>query len=600
MKYYDELVITCGQQFQHPEYLKESLELDKELEKGKTCERMLMDDPDYQPHRVPAPPEMPENVFVINSLFEANINLRKLLRMVSDAKQDEALRLCATNRVVVYGDCIEAYSCMTALLELGLSSDKIVFVEPFPSEDPAELRVNCFNDEVVDERVQAAIAKLGIHVHRRSRFTGWHIKGSRVVSLKFMSPLHAFRVPCFALFYYGVKAIDLHAFRAINECGLVYDGGLVVGPTFDTNDPHIYAAGTCVRYSRRLYAKQHLHRFYCSEDVGEALAKLFLRKMDPFVMGDPDIDPCPSDILPRYNSSLLNFPHASIPNLTRIALGKVRRWQPVQKFESPVIHCATFPGPLYYMKVRKPGPDIPMEVEMSLPHQGHTLTTNRFDNYCRLKLDALHRIVAMTCLSHRRVSHEVLAATYGKHEAFFDKLLQRYMMNKIDDLLEFFVQPWMAALYQETFDDLLVDIYQQDVGTVYDIVKSHFSLFDAAKMDLESSETKSSSSSSRGLDLDASCNVPSCGFTSKEAQNLGTFRSVLDRYIARTSFKDMINVKDVDIPSECGQAEATRNEARGFWNCVGGEHIVNAHLARYLDRNSVCNPHYATYKPELL
>lgn len=32
MKYYDELVITCGQQFQHPEYLKESLELDKELE----------------------------------------------------------------------------------------------------------------------------------------------------------------------------------------------------------------------------------------------------------------------------------------------------------------------------------------------------------------------------------------------------------------------------------------------------------------------------------------------------------------------------------------------------------------------------------------
>lgn len=58
---------------------------------------------------------------------------------------------------------------------------------------------------------------------------------------------------------------------AINECGLVYDGGLVVGPTFDTNDPHIYAAGTCVRYSRRLYAKQHLHRFFCSEDVGEAV-----------------------------------------------------------------------------------------------------------------------------------------------------------------------------------------------------------------------------------------------------------------------------------------------------------------------------------------
>lgn len=61
--------------------------------------------------------------------------------------------------------------------------------------------------------MQAAIEKLGIHAHRRCRFTGWNIKGSRVVSLKFMSPLHAFRIRCFALFYYGLKAIDIHAFR---------------------------------------------------------------------------------------------------------------------------------------------------------------------------------------------------------------------------------------------------------------------------------------------------------------------------------------------------------------------------------------------------
>lgn len=58
---------------------------------------------------------------------------------------------------------------------------------------------------------------------------------------------------------------------AINECGLVYDGGLVVGPMFDTNDPHIYGAGTCVTYSRRLYASRWLHRYYHSEDVGEAV-----------------------------------------------------------------------------------------------------------------------------------------------------------------------------------------------------------------------------------------------------------------------------------------------------------------------------------------
>lgn len=80
-----------------------------------------------------------------------------------------------------------------------------------------------------------------------------------------------------------------------------------------------------------------------------------------------------------------------------------------------------------------------------------------------------------------------------------------------------------------------------------------------------------------------------------------------DRVASNTGAGDIISklpgtvkMKSQFHSQECGQAEATRSEARGFWNCVGGEHIVNAHLARYLDRNSVCNPHYATYKPELL
>lgn len=60
-------------------------------------------------------------------------------------------------------------------------------------------------------------------------------------------------------------------YTAINESGLVYDGGLVVSPTFETNDPRISGAGTCVRYSRRLYASRSMHKYYCSEDIGEAV-----------------------------------------------------------------------------------------------------------------------------------------------------------------------------------------------------------------------------------------------------------------------------------------------------------------------------------------
>lgn len=57
--------------------------------------------------------------------------------------------LSTENQVVVYGDCIEAYSCISALIEFGISPKMITFVEPFPPQDRTSLRVNCFNDETV-------------------------------------------------------------------------------------------------------------------------------------------------------------------------------------------------------------------------------------------------------------------------------------------------------------------------------------------------------------------------------------------------------------------------------------------------------------------
>ncbi|KAG6440925.1 hypothetical protein O3G_MSEX001538 [Manduca sexta] len=589
MKFYDELVLTCGLQFQHPDYLSEAMELAKEVEKGKPCERTLMDNPEYQPDRVPPSSDVPENVMLINSLFEANICLRKLMRMISDFK-DSRDCLSDENQVVVYGECVEAYSCIAALLELGLAAEMIAFVEPFPPEDPAALRVNCFNNETVDKRVQANIDKLGIRVLRRCFLAGWRLQDNRVEALHLMSPLHAIRLPCFAVFYYGIKAIDTYAFKAINECGLVYDGGLVVGPAFETNDPCIYGAGTCVRYSRRLYAGRRQHRYYCSEDVGEALAQLFLKKMDPFVMCDEGVGDASLDLLPRFSSSLLAFrgSRGSFSSATRLSIGSWRKWQPVLRFESPLVQSATLPGPLYYMKLRKAGIEIPMAVEALLPHQGHTLLTDKRGNYFRLQLNALHCVDAVTCLSKKRFSSEIFIQIYGKHEAFFNKLLVRFQSNLIDDFYEFFTQPWMSALYQETFGDLLRDINEQDVGTVYELVRSKFSL----REDGSSRESPKHSSCS---------DTQSCATGMKDVQNMGTFRSVIDRFLMRTSSVQQIQTpRPTDIPSECGQSASLRAEAAGFWRSVSGERIVIAHLAKYLNRNSVTNPHYAEPRREFI
>ncbi|KAH9637453.1 hypothetical protein HF086_012066 [Spodoptera exigua] len=195
---------------------------------------MLLDNPNYRPETVPMPPKMPENVFLINSLFEANI-YKRIEILVSFSSHCISLSvekygepLSKTNQVVVYGDCIEAYSCLAALLELGLQPELIVFVEPFPSnEEPAPIRVNCFNDEMVmfyylfssnsflfiDARVQSTVENLGISVLRKCHLAAWHQIGNRVESLELMAPLISISLRCFALFYYGLRAINLHAFK---------------------------------------------------------------------------------------------------------------------------------------------------------------------------------------------------------------------------------------------------------------------------------------------------------------------------------------------------------------------------------------------------
>ncbi|CAH4034591.1 unnamed protein product [Pieris brassicae] len=552
MKFYDELVLVCGQQFQHPDYLKESSDKDTAKETGpvKFCDRLLMDDVKYQPDRVPPPPELPENVMLINSLDQANCCLKKLLKLIKETKhQDNGLS--EDNKIIVYGDCVESYTCIAALLELGISAKTIAFVEPFPPDDSRKLRVNCFNNETIDGRVQLSLKKLNIQVYRKTYLYGWMQKGERVETIRLISPLTALHVPCFALFYYGLKAIDVYAFKAINECGLVYDGGLVVGPNFDTNDPHVFAAGPCVRYSRKLYANNRLHKYYTSEDVGEAMACLFLRKLDPFMTGVHEVESPTSETVSRFSSNLLpcKDSHASVASALRLSMSAIRgRWQPVPKFDSPLTQTATLPGPLYYLILRKPGPEVPMAVQITLPDQGHTLITDKNENYFRLQINALHTIESITCLSKKRFASENFIMLYGRHESYFNNLLARFELNLIEDFYDFFTKPWMSALYQESFHGLMMDIEDHGIRTVHDVLKTKYNEYLEANIDL------------------SMCTASCTGGMLKE----------------------------------CGQNAWLRHEADVFWRSIDGEHIVGSHLAAYLRRHSVTNPQYAMPKAEFI
>lgn len=53
----------------------------------------------------------------------------------------------------------------------------------------------------------------------------------------------------------------------------MYDGRLVIDPVCRTNDPHIYAAGSMTKYSRRFYAEHDIQKHYNSVEIGQRVRK---------------------------------------------------------------------------------------------------------------------------------------------------------------------------------------------------------------------------------------------------------------------------------------------------------------------------------------
>lgn len=65
---------------------------------------------------------------------------------------------------VVYGNTIDTYTCVEALLYLGVSGSRIHLVQ-LPANSP----VSCFNNPAVEEAVAEAVTEKGITIHRNSQ-----------------------------------------------------------------------------------------------------------------------------------------------------------------------------------------------------------------------------------------------------------------------------------------------------------------------------------------------------------------------------------------------------------------------------------------------
>lgn len=69
----------------------------------------------------------------------------------------------------MYGNSIDVYSCVEALLAIGVCGSRIHLVHP-PTENPE----SCFEDPTVGKAVMKALDKSGVHIHHSYLLAQWN------------------------------------------------------------------------------------------------------------------------------------------------------------------------------------------------------------------------------------------------------------------------------------------------------------------------------------------------------------------------------------------------------------------------------------------
>ena len=193
--------------------------------------------------------------------------------------------------VIIYGSGMNAWSVIGRLLQKELSPDRITWILPNVEFTNGEL-----GHETIDEIAQMALKKSGIRL-----MVGYKLEGidftetGKVCNINLSSmpgspsfPKYEERrrrereraerqakyqaekneefwkieekveaveifdevVMCGTLLLCEKLHADIDVFSAVNDAGLIYDGGIVVDNNFCTTDPFIFAAGNCTKFSR--------------------------------------------------------------------------------------------------------------------------------------------------------------------------------------------------------------------------------------------------------------------------------------------------------------------------------------------------------------
>uniref|UniRef100_A0A3Q3WX85 CFAP61 dimerisation domain-containing protein n=1 Tax=Mola mola TaxID=94237 RepID=A0A3Q3WX85_MOLML len=330
---------------------------------------------------------VPSNLFTLNEPWDCR-------------KAHPRCFFCADN-AIVYGNSIDVYTTVEALLSLGVQGRRIHLVLT-----PSEAGVPGFSDPEVEKAVAAATEKAEVRVHRNcllAQMNDGEEEPDLLTSVAFTTDAEPLRLQCGVFINLSNKGVDYDAFRSIIDSFLVFDSRLVISAAFCTSDTAICGAGPLTKFSLCYHADEWSHASFNSKEVGQDLAAMLLSLYDP--TQEPADEPSlETDLLvPLYK-------HAKVQG------GKL-------------------PGGYHYLHVTKPCASITCLL-VPVKSQDRSIVTGRVEtgNYFRLHLDSYELVGTLTCFSLKPFPFNNYLSLYGKHQQLLGQLSTRYQQDLIRDL----------------------------------------------------------------------------------------------------------------------------------------------------------------------
>jgi hypothetical protein len=349
--------------------------------------------------------------------------------------------------VVLHGNVLDVLVAAGSLIDHGISSSRLSLIF-------TEFEIN-MGHETINEFIEGNLKEAGCEIR-----LGWQLENTQfaknghlnTVTIRpirkleknalgdFIETKEEVEVPatsisCDALLCCMNKQCDADIFAAVNDSGLVYDGGIVVDDSFCTTDPYIFAMGPFTRYSRK-------YKGALSHDV------LNVREAAEYVC---------SRVLEKYldpSSPIVRFDRDKVLNITNKSI----ELPTLPKFKVPKARNGKLPGNLYFFRCTLP----------NYPKENIALPTVSADGVCVVKIDQYGTIVEIIYIGSEEVEYENLSRLVGLHEATLNAAAFGYDEGEITDWIEYFRENWMTAIFHDKYPEFAAAVKESldsDKGT---------------------------------------------------------------------------------------------------------------------------------------